>query len=285
MKIAIISVGVVIIIGLGVFFMLDKDPETVTPANQSTGTQTNQAYTNQTQPVNTGYTNDASTASAVQWQNTQNGWVATGTPPACPTPLFASPVELTDVTAILYPGQTRGEYKPHGGFRFDNATTTAVSITAPADAEIVRGGRYLINGEVQYTFDFIMPCGMMYRLGHLLVLTPKFQAIVDTFPAAQEMDSRTTNVNPYVNVTAGEEIATAVGVTKGGLNVFFDFGVYDLTKKNAASQNASYAASHDLELAQHAVCWFDYLPAADETRIRSLPAGDPTAGKTSDYCL
>lgn len=243
-------------------------------------------------PVSTGTTsasskNSSSSETQVSWMLTENGWQANGTPASCPSPVLKTPVDLTNVTTILYPGQTRGgNYKPHGGFRFDNAKSSNVTVTAPMDAVIVDGGRYLVNGEIQYTFDFIAPCGMMYRIGHLLVLDPKYQKIADKFPAAAEGDSRTENVNPQISVTAGETIATAVGVTKGGLNVFFDFGVYNLLTKNQASQDSTWASNpaHDPQLAQHAVCWFDLLPSADGTKVRSLPAGDPTSGKTSDYC-
>lgn len=46
--------------------------------------------------------------------------------PACPDPLILqTPVDLTLATAILYPGQERGgDFKPHGGFRFDNSKNT-----------------------------------------------------------------------------------------------------------------------------------------------------------------
>lgn len=229
-------------------------------------------------------------SSPLVWQQTANGWQATGTPPSCPNPLsLKTPTVLTNVTSILYPGQVRGgNYKPHGGFRFDTARNSNETVTAPMDAVVVDGSRYLVSGETQYMFDFIAPCGIMYRIGHLLVLDSKYQKIADLFPAPVEGDSRTTQVNPQVTVTAGETIATAVGTTKGttGLNVFFDFGVYDLRSKNQASQNSTWAANpaHDPMLAQHAVCWFDLLSAADATKVKSLPAGDPTSGKTSDYC-
>lgn len=221
------------------------------------------------------------------WMPTADGWQASGTLPVCPSPVLKTPVDLTNVTSILYPGQTRGgNYKPHGGFRFDNAKSSNVTVAAPMDAVIVNGSRYLVSGEIQYTFDFISPCGIMYRLGHLLTLDPKYQTIADNFPAAVEGDSRTTNINPQVPVVIGETIATAVGITKGGLNVFFDFGVYDVKTKNQASQDATWAANpvHDPTLAQHALCWFDLLPSADAAKVKSLPGGDGTAGKTSDYC-
>lgn len=254
---------------------------------KDTGNNTS-AQTEQQPGSGNGRSQNNSGGTTTTWQNYGNGqWVASGAVPPCPTPLFAqSPADVSQVTSILYPGQTRGgNYKPHGGFRFDTIHNNVVNVVAPLDAQVVRGSRYLVGGEVQYTFDFIAPCGYMYRLGHLRELTPTFQTIADSFPAAAEGDSRTTNVDPAVNVKRGDLVATKVGTTKDG-NTFFDFGVYNLQEKNSASHNATWAANeaHDPELAQHAVCWFTLLPTADATRVQSLPAGDPTSGKTSDYC-
>ncbi len=241
-------------------------------------------------PLETTMSPSAPSASSVTWQQTGEGWQAVGaTPAACPSPfVFQPPADLSKATAVLYPGQTRGgNYKPHGGLRFDSSKNTDITVTAPYAAQVVRGGRYLVNGEIQYTFDFITDCGIMYRLGHLLVLTPAFQTIADKFPAAQEGDSRTSRVEPAVAVKAGDVIATSVGITKGGeTNTFFDWGVYDTRSKNEISKDGTWLAQHkdDVELAQHAVCWFDWLSSTDSVRIKSLPAGDPTSGKKSDYC-
>lgn len=223
-------------------------------------------------------------ASGISWQQTGQGWQPTGTPPDCPSPVFTAPVDLGLATSILYPGQTRGgNYKPHGGFRFDGITDNRVTLSIPLDAVIVDGARYLVGGETQYTFDFVAPCGYMYRFGHLLILPDKFQQLADQFPTAVEGDSRTTNLSSPVAVTKGEVLATAVGVTKD-TNTFVDFGVYDLRQKNAISHDPTWAAAHDPSLAPYAVCWFDLLPSEAATLIRSLPPGDPTSGKTSDYC-
>lgn len=222
------------------------------------------------------------------WQQGAQGWEATGTAPACANPLVINtPVNLSSVTSILYPGQLRGgQYKPHGGFRFDNNKSNLVDVFVPADGAVVEAGRYLVSGETQYLFDIMSPCGIMYRFGHLLVLTPKFQAIADTLPPPQENDSRTQFIQPQVSVSKGDQIATGIGVTKGGLNVFFDFGVYDYRSKNEASANATWAADpvHDPNLAQHAICWLNYMPSSDSSLVKSLPGGDSAGGKTSDYC-
>lgn len=229
---------------------------------------------------------DALAVSAdVEWNATGDGWMVFGTPPDCQGLFqFQLPVDLNSATSILYPGQSRPDYKPHGGFRFDNAPDNRVAFVSPVDGKVMRGARYLVNGELQYTFDIVHPCGMMARVGHLLELTPKFQAIAETFPAAIEGDSRTTRVAPSVAVTQGEPIATQIGVTQPTKNVFVDVGLFDLRQKNTSSQDSAWAAMHDPELEQHGVCWFDYLPPAEAAVIRALPGADATAGTTSDYC-
>lgn len=226
-------------------------------------------------------------ATELLWQQGDGGWRAMQTPPDCPAqPIMKSPVNLSKVTAILYPGQTRGgNYKPHGGFRLDGTANDKVTVVAPIDGFIVRGGSYIAEGEIQYTFDVMNNCGVMYRVGHFRALPENLQKIADTWPAPQEGDSRTHQVNPAVFVKQGETLATSVGIT-GNKNTFFDWGVYDYRQANEASKSASFQQAHaqDKELSWHAVCWFDWLPAGDAAKVKSFPAGDPTSGKKSDYC-
>jgi hypothetical protein len=221
------------------------------------------------------------------WQQTDGGWKSAQTPPACASqPIMKMPADLSKASSILYPGQTRGgNYKPHGGVRFDAVKDNKVTVTAPIDGFIVRGGSYLAEGEIQYTFDVMNNCGVMYRVGHFRVLPDRLQKLADTWPQPQENDSRTHFVNPALYVAAGETLATTVGITKNQ-NTFFDWGVYDYRQQNEASKSASYQAAHaqDKELSWHAVCWFDWVPAKDSAAIASLPAGDPASGKNSDYC-
>ena len=221
----------------------------------------------------------------------------------CPKPfVFRMPIDISKVTSILYPGQIRGgNYKAHGGFRFDTSRPNEITVTAPYDAEVIDGARYPVNGEVQYTFDFAHPCGIRYRFGHLLTLSPKFQAIAEKFPLPKGLDSRTTEVSPPIKVKQGEIIATAVGLTKGGdsvfggFNTFVDWGVYDYRQKNEASQNPNWASAHALEdsdwtkyynsdIYQYAVCWFDWISAEDKVKVLALPSSDGQSGKSSDYC-
>lgn len=211
---------------------------------------------------------------------------------SCPNPfVFQMPVDMNKVTSILYPGQIRGgNYKAHGGFRFDSSRPEEITVVAPYEAEVIAGARYPVNGEIQYTFDFAHPCGIRYRFGHLLTLSPKFQKIADKFPLPKEPDSRTTEVYPPIKVSRGEVIATAVGLTKGGpdalggLNTFVDWGVYDYRKKNEASKDPAWAVKHPYEIEHYAVCWFDWIAQRDKTTVLSLPSSDYQSGKSSDYC-
>lgn len=267
--IAVITVFVIGAVAATMYFTKNK-VNTNTPTQTSSGSGKEKNTT-------------VNATATVTWMKTADGWQASGTPPACPT-VIQAPADLTTATSILYPGQTRGnDYKPHGGMRFDTNTTNEVSVHVPMSGDVVRGARYLVDGEVQYMFDIITSCGLMVRLGHLRELDPTFAAIADRFPAAVEGDSRTTDVNPYVPVMAGDEVATKVGILKDN-NTFFDFGVYNVLVKNAASQNATYAATHDVTLAQHALCWFSLMSTTDKAIISKLPAADPTSGKKSDYC-
>jgi len=224
----------------------------------------------------------------VTWRQVDNGtWVPSSTPPACPDTIDL-PVDVSHATSVLYPGQYRGgEYKPHGGFRFDNNKTNDEKIVAPFDAALFRGARYMAHGDVQYVFDFISPCGYMYRLGHLYTLSPKLQQIADKLPLNGDGDSRDTAINPNVEFKKGEVLATATGMTwgsAGNVNVFVDWGVYDVKVKNSASKDSAWLEKHNFFNDQYALCWFDLLSPADEAKVRSLPASDGQSGKQSDYC-
>lgn len=193
--------------------------------------------------------------------------------PPCPDPLLQSPVDLNLATSILYPGQERGgDFKPHGGFRFDNSKTDEIEVRIPMDAQFVEGSRYIEQGEVQYMFDFQSPCGIRYRFDHLLVLTPKFAKIAEKLSQPKENDSRTSRITSEVSVTTGEVIATAVGFRKTN-NTFVDLGVYDLRGKNMYQNPRSYA-----------VCWFDLLPASASAKVKSLPPADSKSGSQSTLC-
>lgn len=219
----------------------------------------------------------------VTWEWNGDKWLANGTAPNCPSPLLLNPpVDFQKVTAILYPGQVRGQYKAHGGFRF--GTDNTVNITAPLDATLVQGSRYIEGGEVQYLFEFVNNCGVAYRFDHLLTLTPTFQAIADNLPEAKPDDSRTTKIES-VAVKKGDLIATEVGF-KQTKNVSVDFGVYDYRTANTASKDKGYYNSHLQEgsLIFHGVCWLDMFSTTEVTTLKALPGGDSVSGKNSDYC-
>jgi hypothetical protein len=221
------------------------------------------------------------------WSNKGDGWVKSGTVPACASPLaIPAPVDLTLATEVLYPGQYRGgNYKPHGGFIFRGSANNAITVKAPLDAYVYKASRYIEAGEVQYMFVFIAPCGIMYRFDHLATLSPAFQALADTLPAAQENNSETTNFDKPPVVKAGDAVATSVGFVKTG-NTSVDFGVYDLRAKNAVSQIADWQKKHPMEheFGAYAICWLDNITGPGSAGIKALPGGDGQAGKQSDYC-
>ncbi|MCC7289394.1 prepilin-type N-terminal cleavage/methylation domain-containing protein [bacterium] len=225
---------------------------------------------------------------SVRWEWNGDKWQASSTPPSCKEPIAFSvaPTDLSKVTAVLYPGQSRGNnYKPHGGLRFDKASSNNLSVKAIMDGRVASGARYIEMGEVQYMFTIVNDCGIAYRYDHLLTLSPAFQKIADSLPSAKENDSRTTDFTADTLVKAGDEVATAVGFAKSG-NVSFDLGVYDYRQRNQAAQDADYVATHKNFLSQagHALCWLDMFSSADNAVLKSLPAGDQASGKSSDYC-
>lgn len=261
-----------IIFGIAAFFIFQtKDkPKTETSVKVSTISADQKSSINR---------------SSVTWSFNGSTWTNTGTPPACSDPLiFDLPVDISKVTAILYPGQTRGgNYKAHGGFRFDSDNN--INVTAPLEANLVSGSRYIESGEVQYLFTFINSCGLAYRLDHLHTLSDKFQKIADQLPEAKVDDSRTTNFNHPAEIAKGEQVATKVGFVNTK-NVGVDFGVYDLRKTNEASTVAAFATAHEnfKEFIFYGICWLKELPDELSQKVLALPAGDGASGKTSDYC-
>ena len=223
----------------------------------------------------------------VTWQLKEGGvWVPTALPPPCPEPLVVmTPVDISQVSGILVPGQPRGgAWKPHGGFHFIHQSNNQVIVKVPMDAELVRGAHLMLNGEHQYGFEFIAPCGIWYSFGHLLELSPKFQAIADHLPLVVGMQKQQHfDVTPPVAVTTGEIIATAVGYAKTK-NVMVDWGVLDLRQKNGATLRPEWA-KYAPEFDEHAICWIDILPADDRARLRGIfGSGDSETGVQSDYC-
>lgn len=230
----------------------------------------------------------------VIWNTDQKGnWTPSGQAPACPAqPMLAMPVDASLITSVLYPGQWRGStddinnYKPHGGFRFDNLPNNNVNVRMPISGYVTETARYTVMGQTQTSFNIQNSCGVMVKFGHLLKLSPEFQAIADKAPLNSAADSHTTEVSPAVYVQKGDLVATQTGITK---DVFLDFGVFDLRSTNQAGQDPAYVSAHGgpiyMSLSAHGVCWLkSWFPTASETTLNSLPAGDSAHGKTSDYC-
>jgi hypothetical protein len=242
-------------------------------------------------------TSDSSSVSGPQaegfiWRQTASGWEAQETAPDCPAqPMLKAPADLSKVTSVLYPGQTRGgtSYKPHGGLRFDTTKDNTITVTAPMDGYVINGTRFIVDRgtEIQYGFSIMNNCGVMNTLGHLRELSPDLQKVADTFPEAT-MSSATQNINPPLYVKQGDVLATKVG-TLGDHNTFFDWGVTDYRQQNEASKSQAYQSAHGenngKDTAWYAVCWLtDWLPASNQATLAKLPAGDSGSGKNSDYC-
>ncbi len=214
-----------------------------------------------------------------------NKWESSGTPPKCSSMIFETPINLSKVSSILYPGQYRGgDYKPHGGFRYDNPKINNLKVTSPISGYVSDGNRRIVSdGSVEYDFDIINPCGIMMRLDHLTNLSPEFQKLADRLPKPVKGASRTTVLTPYVFVKEGIWIGTQI---KTDVNFGLDWGVYDLRKENKASENSNYRKEHQeyAGASFHALCWLNYLPPKEQALAKSLPSADEVQGKKSDYC-
>ena len=222
------------------------------------------------------------TTTSVQWSSNERGWSPNGTPPDCSEPfVLQTPVDINLVTAALWPGQVRGSYVAHGGFRFDANDRDNITVRAPIGSHLVQGSQYLANGDKQYLLSFSVPCGFFYRFDHVRVLSPKLAESLKDLPPATPGDSRTTNIPP-VWVEQGEVIGTSVGIFPS--NIFVDFGLYDVRTPNNVIPNPAWADlfADATEFGHYGVCFFDFLPGNHGAIMRSLPTG--VEGKTSDYC-
>ncbi|HEY4514061.1 MAG TPA: hypothetical protein VJH69_01935, partial [Candidatus Paceibacterota bacterium] len=120
-------------------------------------------------------------------------WARDGAPPACPEPLILpSPVKLDLVTAILYPGQVRGDgpedFKPHGGFTL-KAGNKNVELLAPMDGYLTSVAKFTDEFGLHYALTFTHPCGIQFGGGHFGALPPDIQAIIDKVPLKPYGDS------------------------------------------------------------------------------------------------
>ena len=232
---------------------------------------------------NDGHTGTEGTTSGVRWSFNGTAWSPNGTPPSCAEPfVLQTPVDMNIVTSALWPGQVRGAYVAHGGFRFDANVDNSVTVLAPIGSHLVQASRYLQGDDVQYLLFFSVPCGFFYRFDHVRVVSPTLADALKDLPAAIAGDSRTTVINPPLWLEQGEIVGTSVGVAPS--NIFVDFGLYDVRTPNNVTPNPAWADLYagDKEFGHYGVCFFDYLSGNDGEKMRSLPTG--VEGKTSDYC-
>ena len=127
----------------------------ITTATSTTSTTTREDTTTTSTTSTTTRDEDTTTISTTDTQSINND---------CPEKLlFDTPVDLNLVTSILYPGQIRANYfKPHGGFRFDGLgdNNNKITVKIPIDSFLVLGSRYVVEGQVQYMFEFNTACNV-----------------------------------------------------------------------------------------------------------------------------
>ncbi len=242
------------------------------------------AGSNETQQAtsNDGHTVTSGATSGVRWSFEGTSWSPSGTPPDCSEPLgLQTPVDMDLVTSALWPGQVRGGYKGHGGFRFDANTGGNITVRAPIGSHLVQAARYLEGSDEQYLLFFSVPCGFFYRFDHVRVVSPILSDALSFLPAPVADDSRSSFINPPVWIEQGEVVGTSVGIFPS--NIFVDFGLYDVRTPNNVTPNPAWTDlfAADQEFGHYGVCFFDYLPGNHGDIMRSLPTGKE--GPTSDY--
>ena len=284
----VIILAVTSVISAGSFYILNRDAPEPVGSNYAVPAPATPQMENISEMVTpkkqTTVTNNAKLPSKTYWQLTGTGWEPVGIPPQCPEPFsIVPPTDVSLVTSVLYPGQIRNgnTYEPGGGFRFDTSPNDVITVRVPEDATVTGGARFLVQGEIQYVFDLIVPCGILFRYDHLLLLSPEFKKIANTFPAPKENDTRTTFLNSPIPVAANDIVATAVGLRN---NSFISWSVFDLRQKNSLAQKNPFWAAEHPTLEHYAVCPYDFLSSDIQKIIYSLPAADSTSGNKSDFC-
>jgi hypothetical protein len=221
--------------------------------------------------------------SRVMWSFNGVEWTPNGVAPSCSEPLgLQTPVDMSIVTSALWPGQQRGAYVAHGGFRFDNNLDNNVIVRVPIGSHLVQAANYDESGQAQYLLFFTAPCGFFYRFDHVLEVSSELAEALKDIPAAGAGDSRTTYLDPPLWLKQGYIVGTAVGISP--TNIFVDFGLYDVRQPNNVVPDPAWAElfAGDKEFGHYGVCFFDYLPGTDGEIMRSLPTGKE--GRNSDYC-
>ena len=217
-------------------------------------------------------------------------WAREGSPPACTEPIvLASPVDLSLVTAILYPGQVRGDgpedFKPHGGFTL-KAGIKSVELRAPMDGYLTSVAKFTDDFGLHYGLTFQNPCGIQFLGGHFGALPPDIAAVVDKVPLKGYGESRTEPIFPPYFVKKGQVIVTGLQEKANPERPGFDWGVADLRQENAASKDPRFRSLYGYAPwnTYYGVCWLDLLPPEQESIVRSFPGGDYREGKNSEYC-
>jgi len=180
---------------------------------------------------------------------------------------------MSIVTSALWPGQQRGAYVAHGGFRFDNNVDNNVIVRVPIGSHLVQAANYEESGQAQYLLFFTAPCGFFYRFDHVLEVSSELAEALKDIPAAGAGDSRTTYLDPPLWLEQGYIVGTAVGISP--TNIFVDFGLYDVRQPNNVVPDLAWAElfAGDKKFGHYGVCFFDYLPGTDGEIMRSLPTG------------
>lgn len=236
-------------------------------------------------------------SNAVVWafdEQKQEWFVQRGKAPKCEKDFEYSPVEFTELEAVLLPGQYRGyNYKSHGGLGMRAESVGQVEVKMPLDGTITGLTRYLEGpdgGALQYLVTFVNDCGLEMKFDHLAALSPRLQAIAETRPPAKLNDTRSDpNNQPAPEIfEAGEVIATVVG-NPSMQSYGFDFGVLDYRERNPISRNKTWAGLHDTYSASewYGICWFDMLPGDDAATAKALSERVINPNKpnvVSDYC-
>ena len=223
-------------------------------------------------------------------QKQKHVWAREGEPPPCPEPfILESPVDLSLVSAILYPGQIRGDgakdFKPHGGFHLKPGNSK-VELRSPMDGYITTAAKFTDEFGLHITFSIQHPCGIQFGGGHFGEVPPKIAAALEKVPMKGFMESQTQPVAPPLFIEKGEVIVTGLQEKANTERPGFDWGVMDFRHENEASKSASFIEVYGEKFWNtfYGVCWFDLLPPEQEAIVRSFPGGDGKQGKNSEYC-
>lgn len=216
-------------------------------------------------------------------------WAREGAPPACPESLvLESPVDANLVTAILYPGQVRGngpnDFKPHGGFMLK--PNSLIELRAPMDGYLTSVARFTDEFGYHISLTFQNPCGIQFGGGHWGAVPPDIQAVIEKVPMRAYGDSVTQPIIPPYFVKKGQVIVTGLQEKAHPERPGFDWGVADYRQPNSASKDPRFRELYGYAPwnTYYGVCWLDLLPVDQKMLLKSLPGGDGKQGKNSEYC-